>query len=193
MQSTSSTEAELYAASSVCFEGRLLKHFLEWCGFIVHYRLHVDSSSAKAIMARDGVGKVKHLDVRVLWLQAERERFDLVIYKVPGDRNPADLGTKSHTQVRFEMLRDLVGIKCCAELDDYQAASVSSIEQGALLSRGTLGWISTGGAGRWHVAGTTSSQILIAKLAALATVAVKATAQVMLELEIDVGADEPTE
>ena len=47
---------------------------MEWLGFTVIYRLHVDSSSAKAMINRDGVGNVKHLDVRALWLQQEREK-----------------------------------------------------------------------------------------------------------------------
>ena len=39
VQSTSGAEAELYAASSVCFDGRLLKHICEWLGYNVEYRL----------------------------------------------------------------------------------------------------------------------------------------------------------
>ena len=168
VQSTSSTEAELYAAGSTCFEGRLLKHFLERAGFLVLYRLHVDSSSAKAVMARDGVGKIKHLDVRVLWLQAEREHHDLVVLKVPGDRNPSDLGTKSHAQKRFEMLRELVGIKCCKEIDNYSPASVNSIEYPSL----------------WRICSApTSSKSLMLKLALLSACALQTAGQVILELD----------
>ncbi len=88
VQSTSSAEAELYGASSVVFDGRLLRHFLEWVGYKVNYVLWVDSSSAKSIIQREGVGKIKHLDVRSLWLQAEREHNHLVV-KVAGEQNPA--------------------------------------------------------------------------------------------------------
>ena len=95
-QSTSSGEAELYGASSVGFDGRLIKELLEWLDFTVEYYLHLDSSSAKAMINRDGVGAVKHLDVRALWLQQEREKNGLKVRKVPGERNPADLGTKPH-------------------------------------------------------------------------------------------------
>ena len=107
VQSTSSAEAELYGACSVC---------LEWLGYEVDYRLHVDSSSAKATIRREGVGKVKHLDVRSLWLQQERQQHGLNMMKIPGEQNPADLGTKSHGVQRFEMLKRLIGLKDCADV-----------------------------------------------------------------------------
>ena len=66
VQSTSSGEGELDGASSVAFDGRLIKELFEWLGFTVVYNLHTDSSSAKAMINRDGVGGVKHLDVRAL-------------------------------------------------------------------------------------------------------------------------------
>ena len=95
VQSTSSAEAELYAASITVFEGRLLNNFPEWVGLHVPYRLHVDSVAAKAVVQRDGVGKIKHLDVRVPWLQAERELHGLKCLKVPGEWSLSDLGTKA--------------------------------------------------------------------------------------------------
>ena len=64
MQSTSSGEAEFYGATSVVMDGKVVKNFLEWLGYEVIYQLMMDSSAAKAMIQRDGVGKVKHLDVR---------------------------------------------------------------------------------------------------------------------------------
>ena len=128
VQSTSSGEAELYGASSVVFDGRLVKGLLEWLDFKVDYTLHVDSSSAKAMMNRDGDGGVKHLDVRVLWLQQERGQFGLKVHKVAGERNPADLGTKAHGVARFLALREMSGVVECPEMDDWPSASVTTIE-----------------------------------------------------------------
>ncbi len=128
VQSTSSGEAELYGASSVVFDGRLVKGLLEWLDFKVEYTLYVDSSSAKAMMNRDGVGGVKHLDVRVLWLQQERGQFGLKVRKVAGERNPADLGTKAHGVARFLTLREMSGIVECLEMDDWPSATVTKIE-----------------------------------------------------------------
>jgi hypothetical protein len=80
------------------------------------------------MMNRDGVGGVKHLDVRVLWLQQERGQFGLKVRKVAGERNPADLGTKAHGVARFLVLREMSGIVECPEMDDWPAASVTKIE-----------------------------------------------------------------
>ena len=128
VQSTSSGEAELYGASSVAFDGRLIKELLEWLGFSVVYHLHVDSSSAKAMINRDGVGNVKHLDVRALWLQQEREKNGLKVKRVPGERNPADLGTKAHPVARFELLKQLCGITDCSAIDRAMEVGIHAIE-----------------------------------------------------------------
>ncbi len=53
-------------------DGRIVKHFLEWLGYEVVCKLRLCSSAAKAMVQRDGVGKLKHMDVRAFWLQAER-------------------------------------------------------------------------------------------------------------------------
>jgi hypothetical protein len=128
VQSTSSGEAELYGASSVAFDGRLIKELFEWLGFEVVYNLHTDSSSAKSMINRDGVGGVKHLDVRALWLQQEREKNGLKVRKVAGERNPADLGTKAHPQARFDLLKQLCGIADCSEIDSATEVGIHSIE-----------------------------------------------------------------
>ena len=91
------------------------------------YKLHVDSSAAKALMQRSGVGKVKHIDVRSLWLQAERELHGMVVCKTPGEQNPADLGTKVHGRKRFEYLRELVGIVDCSVVAERPLNEIAAL------------------------------------------------------------------
>ena len=140
VQSTSSGEAEFYGATSVVMDGRIVKHFLEWLGYEVHYVLCLDSSAAKAMVQRDGVGKVKHLDTRALWIQAERRDHGLTTRKVPGEKNLADLGTKAHPAKRFLELRDMMGIIDCARMDRVAIIEACSVEAGGEvdhhLSRG---------------------------------------------------------
>ena len=57
-------------------------------------RILTDASSARAIAQRDGVGRLRHVDVRFLWLQDKIKKGYFKIIKVPGAENPADLGTK---------------------------------------------------------------------------------------------------
>ena len=84
VQSTSSGEAEFYGAGSVVMDGLVVKYVLQWLGYKVEYVLLLDSSAAKAMVQRDGVGKAKHPDVRALWLQAERRDHGLIAKNIPG-------------------------------------------------------------------------------------------------------------
>ena len=53
-----------------------------------------DSSAAKSFVNRRGLGRMRHLDIRDLWLQEEVEKGRLEVGKIRGDQNPADLMTK---------------------------------------------------------------------------------------------------
>eukprot|EP00973_Karenia_brevis_P061555 8559837-Karenia_brevis.AAC.1 len=57
-------------------------------------KLGTDRSAAKSFVCRRGLGKIRHLEIRDLWLQKEVSDGKLVVEKVPGEENPADLVTK---------------------------------------------------------------------------------------------------
>ena len=48
-------------------------------------RLHVDASAAIGIIQRQGVGKVRHLDVHTLWLQEREARRHFEVLKIKVD------------------------------------------------------------------------------------------------------------
>ena len=56
-------------------------------------RLLTDSSAARGIIQRQGCGKVKHLDVKTLWIQERESIGDLTVVKVPRLENCSDLLT----------------------------------------------------------------------------------------------------
>ena len=64
-------------------------------------RIHIDASAALGILERQGVGRVRHLDVGALWLQEQALRRAVEFMKVKGTANPADLMTK-------HLIRELV-------------------------------------------------------------------------------------
>ena len=71
----SSTEAEYVALVSGASEGSLLKAAVEHLtGEQVKLVIYGDNSSSIAIAQKEGVGKLKHLSGRLLWLQ-QRQRF----------------------------------------------------------------------------------------------------------------------
>ena len=77
--------------------------------------LSTDSSSAKSYASRRGLGKMRHIEVKDLWLQEAVCRGRIRLQKVDGRHNPADLFTK------FLSATDIC--KCCKSL------SVSIIPQ----------------------------------------------------------------
>ena len=54
-----------------------------------------DASAALAIVARRGLGKLRHLDTNYLWIQEKAAKGDLNFKKVAGVDNGADLSTKT--------------------------------------------------------------------------------------------------
>ena len=69
--------------------------------------VETDSSAAKGIASRRGVGKVRHLHTPLLWVQNLVAQKKLDVRKVDGKKNIADLGTKDLDQSK--MLQFLSG------------------------------------------------------------------------------------
>ena len=100
----SSTESEYVALVAGASEGLLLKAVLEnLTGQKVKLVLWCDNSAAVAICHREGVGKIKHLEGKLMWLQQRVGRNEIEIRRVPTKWNPADLGTKSLTGARVRL------------------------------------------------------------------------------------------
>jgi hypothetical protein len=57
-------------------------------------RVHTDSSAAKGICKRVGLGTQRHIAVNSLWVQEKLRRREFALFKVKGEDNPADLFTK---------------------------------------------------------------------------------------------------
>ena len=77
-------------------------------GWPVTRRLFVDASAAQAMSNRQGIGKLRHLDVKYLWLQDLTKQGCIAVRKIGGQLNPADILTKP---MSFgEMLGKLVGV-----------------------------------------------------------------------------------
>ena len=66
---TSFGMAEFYAGCATAEEMLLARDVLMFFGCQVEASLHMDSAAARGIFRREGVGKVRSLEVRTLWLQ----------------------------------------------------------------------------------------------------------------------------
>ena len=111
----SNGEAEFYAVVKGSCEGLGLKQLLADMGVKMDVRVWVDSSSAKAITERTGLGKVRHMDVRYLWLQEVRKAGGLKIMKIKGEDNPADIMTKPKGVDEIKRLTQCVSVQMLAK------------------------------------------------------------------------------
>jgi hypothetical protein len=57
-------------------------------------KLHEDSSAAKGIAERSGLGKIRHIEVNQFWLQQKVRDKKIKLVKVDGKKNLADALTK---------------------------------------------------------------------------------------------------
>ena len=86
----SSCEAELNAALKGAVEGLNLQRLAESLGDELPLELRTDASAARGVILRQGVGKVRHLQVKQLWLQENVAAGELTIVKIPRAENCAD-------------------------------------------------------------------------------------------------------
>ena len=88
----SSAEAEYYSmAKGVQTVAREIGLLLSSS---VPISLFTDSSAARSFVSRRGLGRMRHVATRELWLQEEVLSRRMVVNKVHGEVNPADLLTK---------------------------------------------------------------------------------------------------
>ena len=106
LQSTvglSSAEAEYYALTKgACHALGLEAQLADWRLDAGTLQVYSDSSSARAFSARRGLGKMRHIQTRYLWLQERVALGHLIVKKVRGDDNVADVLTKAMTAVLRE-------------------------------------------------------------------------------------------
>jgi len=57
-----------------------------------------------SFLLRSGVGRIRHISVRVLWMQRRVKEKGLIPSRVPSRENTADLGTKRLAKDRMEYL-----------------------------------------------------------------------------------------
>ena len=144
----SSAESELYAAVRTGCEALGTMTMMKELGKETEVRIHIDASAAKGILERTGLHKVRHLDVDMLWMQAQAAKDLLKIKKVDGDKNLADLMTKNMTQSKTDQLVDMMGLVFRAGRSDTAAKLYSTSERGDDVGGGDL-WVSRGSNGSW--------------------------------------------
>ncbi len=124
----SSGEAEYIALTAGVAEALLLRDVLEFLQYgklpIVAYS---DSSAARGIASRRGVGRVRHLELRELWLQSLVGRGIIKLRKIDTKNNPADLLTKEVDAATLKRLRPQLGLMESSEIGNEPSWAVSAV------------------------------------------------------------------
>ena len=110
----SSAEAEFYATASGVSEGVLIRKVLAFFGVVLGLQALTDSSANNPMTHRLGVGKIRHLETKGLWLQQLVYRGFLTMSWSPGRYNNSDLGTKVLGKAlgRENWPEGLEGVRC---------------------------------------------------------------------------------
>lgn len=94
VRAVSSAEAEYYAALKDASMALGFRSMAADLGEDIKIVLWSDSAAALGVIGRQGLGKLRHLEMGYLWLQDVVADKRMRIQKVKGTENPADLGTK---------------------------------------------------------------------------------------------------
>ena len=107
----SSGEAEYYGITEGACESIGLRGIATDMNLKMKIKVHTDSSAAKGIATSRGLGKVKHLDTRALWVQQKVEDGTIHVRKVCGETNIAYILTKYLSVVRMHSLLALLPVQ----------------------------------------------------------------------------------
>ena len=109
----SSAEAELVALGKLAAEVLGVRSMMmEWqmADLSAPSQLYADASAALGFAKRDGAGKLRHINVRSLWLQEKQLKSELSFNKVAGEDNPADGLTKHVMQELAQKYASSTGV-----------------------------------------------------------------------------------
>ena len=107
----SSGEAELMALVKASCEGLGMRSILSDFAVAAVVHVHMDASAALGMTRRLGLGKVRHIDTSLLWMQQKAAQELVKFSKVPGKANPADMLTKILDKVTVSGYLDMLGFE----------------------------------------------------------------------------------
>ena len=105
----SSAESEYYAIVTGAAEGLAVQAIASEMGWPMKVRIHTDSSAAKAVASRRGLGKLRHIELKYLWVQELVQQQRITLKKIQGIRNPADHLTKPKQLHEYQYLLGELG------------------------------------------------------------------------------------
>ena len=133
--SLSSGEAEFYGVTKAAGIGLGFQSLLRDLGISMALRVWTDSTASIGICGRQGLGKLRHIDTRSLWLQQKLRDGGIELWKVRGEVNPADIFTKHlSSEERVTSLCRLLGCRYATGRADGAPSLKRAGETGRLFT-----------------------------------------------------------
>ena len=107
----SSAEAELNGICKASAEGLGAVYMARELGEVIGMEVMTDSSAARGVIQRSGSGRIKHLQVKQLWVQERESQKELIISKLPREHNVADLLTHHYSEAEWQSLSSYFSVE----------------------------------------------------------------------------------
>ena len=134
---SSSAESELHSMVSGCCDGIYIKGCLEFLvSLTVEHHQFTDNSAARQLISCQGVGRIRHLSGKLLWMQSKVLNGDVIVHQVSTVWNYSDVGTKNLQRARMVFLLYGIGMVDATTttqpigLEKYEAVSWSKTING---------------------------------------------------------------
>jgi hypothetical protein len=116
-------ESEFYALTKGAAFGLQLQGLLRDWGYQLPLVIVTDSNSAIGTVSRQGLGKLRHVQTRYLWVQERVARNELTTEKVGTLNNPSDMGTKPLSRAEISKFMKILG----QSFEEGRAASAKEL------------------------------------------------------------------
>ena len=107
--SLSSGESEYYGIVKGSATGLSVQALAKDWDLELKLELKADSSAGLGAAQRQGLGRLRHVQTRYLWVQERVRQGDVGVSKVRGDRNPSDMLTKPMDRGKREYFMNMIG------------------------------------------------------------------------------------
>ena len=130
----SSGEAEFNGGVAACSEGLFFKKILSFMGQSTRMKVWLDSSAARGVFQRQGVGRIRHLEAKSLWVQEGLKKKEFELEAVRSEENSADVGTKALNEAKLVKHRKDIGVMSQEKFSNLEPkdeinGSVGSLER----------------------------------------------------------------
>ena len=107
-------------------EAVFTRTLLDELGVQVNIVMKSDSTSGIALMQRRGLGRLRHLQVKELWLQEKVRAGDIQVEYVPTQENMADVLTKGLGTIKMEQLVNKIGLVSRPQKQEQEDAAMNA-------------------------------------------------------------------